>query len=181
MISYQSRPSGRADFSSRIDRYTEVSIPVQAAATFTHEPQSPSSLMRSSHPSPAKLARLSGSHSNTDMRNIDMQNVPQEDSRSGRSSSMILSRAVSNNTYWHDQSVEPRIFPGLVHEQTRRGSLKREGGSEYDSDVIAIGGLGGPRRGPEKVEKGLGKSFSGIPGMETSDGDTELMSTDSTL
>lgn len=134
--------------------------------------------MRFSHPSPAKLARLSGSQSNTEIRNIDMQNVPQEDNRSGRSSSIISSRAASNNTYWHDQSVEPRIFPGLVHERTRRGSLKRESGSEYDSDAIAIGGLGGSRRGPEKVGKGLKKSGFGTLGMETSDGDTDLMGTD---
>lgn len=98
-----------------------------------------------------------------------MQNIPQEDGRPGRSSSMILSRAATNNPYWHDQSVEPRIFPGLVHEQTRRGSLKRESGSEYDSDIIATGGLGGP----DKVEKGLRKAVSGTLDMEISDGSTQ--------
>lgn len=170
---YQSRPSACADLSSRIDRYTEVSTPVQAAATFTYESQSPSSLMRFSLPSPAKLARLSGSHSNIDIRDIDIQNIPQEDSRPGQSSSTILPRAVTNNPYWNDQSVEPRIFPGLVHERTRRGSLKRESGSECDSDVVATVGIGGPRGGPEKVEKGLRKVVSGTPDREISDGDTQ--------
>lgn len=165
MIIYPSRPSEHADLFSRIDRYTEIPTPVQAA-TFTPEPQSPSSLMRTSHPSPAKLARLSGSHSK-----IDMQNGPQEDIRPGRSSSMILSRGVTNNPYWHDQSVEPRIFPGLVHERTRRGSLKRESGSEYDADVIVTGGLGGPRREIERVEKGLRKAVSGTSDTEIGDGD----------
>lgn len=101
-----------------------------------------------------------------------MQNIPQEENRPGRSSSMILSRAATNNPDWHDQNVEPRIFPGLVHERTRRGSLKRESGSEYDSDVIATGGLGGPRRRLEKIEKGLIKAVSGTPDIEIGDGDT---------
>lgn len=164
MIIYPSRPSENADLFSRIDRYTEVPTPVQAAP-FTLEPQSSSSLMLTSHPSPAKLARLSGSHSN-----IDMQNGPQEDSRPGRSSSMILSRVATNSPYWHDQSVEPRIFPGLVHERTRRGSMKRESGSEYDADVIVTGGLGGPRREIEKVEKGFRKAVPGTSDMEIGEG-----------
>lgn len=129
MTMYPSRPSERADFSSRIDRYTEAPTPVQIAATFTHETQSPSSSMHFTLPSPAKSAGLSSFHSNIDNRYIDIQNVQQEDSRSGKSS-IILSRPPTNDHYWPDQIVEPRIFPGVVHDRTRRGSLKRESGSE---------------------------------------------------
>lgn len=165
-----SRPSERADLSVRIDRYTEAPTPVRVAAAFTREPLSPSGLMRFSHHSPAKLARLPGSHSNIDIEN---QNVLQEESRPRRSTSMILSRVTPKNSYRHDQSAEPRIFPGLVHERTRRGSVKRENGSEYDSDVIASAGLGGSRRGFEKVENGLRRAVLGTPDTEISDGDTQ--------
>ena len=101
-----------------------------------HEAQPPS-LTRIGRFSPTKLARPSGSHSNVDLRNIDLQNLQLEEPRPGRSSSMIFAPApaTSNSHYWHEQAAEPRIFPGLVHERARRGSLRRESGSEYDSDA----------------------------------------------
>ena len=43
------------------------------------------------------------------------------------------SRADSNNTSHLDAS-EPRIFPGIVHERTRRGSLRQSGTAEKDGE-----------------------------------------------
>lgn len=137
--------------------------------------------MRTNHPSPAQLARLSSSHSNVDIKNIDTHNTPQEDSRLARSSSMVLPPEAVSHPYWHDQSVEPRIFPGLVHERTRTrtGSLKRESGSEQDFDPLAGGGsssssgTGWQRGNLEKLDKGSKKAMFGKSDEGSRDGDTQ--------
>lgn len=76
--------------------------------------------------------------------------------------------------------MEPRIFPGLVHERTRTGSLKRESGSEQDFDPVASGSISdgggaGWRRGSlENSDRESRKAvMSGKSDQGSSDGDTQ--------
>lgn len=51
---------------------------------------------------------------------------------------MILSPSQALGTsYWNEGTLpSPRIFPGVVHERTRRGSVRHGSGSEKDFDAL---------------------------------------------
>lgn len=54
-----------------------------------------------------------------------------------RSLSMILPPAAIKKNCWHDETVEPRVFPGLVHEQTRTMGMCHGSDSENEPDLPA--------------------------------------------
>lgn len=55
----------------------------------------------------------------------------------------------ANDPHWDDgisqshiSGAEPRIFPGVVHERTRRNSVRQGSSSEKDADGGALAGMG---------------------------------------
>ena len=73
---------------------------------------------------------------------------------------MIMPSSQANGTSWIDGTPPPpRIFPGVVHERTRRGSLRQGSSSERDANVTNVASMVAPRsypreegdRGPQKV------------------------------
>lgn len=111
--------------------------------------------MPSSTNLPLRAARVPAYSSNIDVKGSDLQSTARDDSRPVRYSSMILSP--SNSTYWTDVTPPPpKIFPGVVHERTRRGSVRQGSNSEKDLDHSTINRAGAPRPIPlEQDEKSL--------------------------
>ena len=89
-----------------------------------------------------QAARLPGSYSSADMRSLDTRDSQQGDGNTlPRPTSANFSSPISTSGNWvdslgqsHISGTEPRIFPGVVHERTRRGSLRKGSGSEKDPD-----------------------------------------------
>ena len=107
---------------------------------------------------PAQTARIPISHSNTDTRTNDTSKSFQGDGRPMRSSSLMMSY-MANDPPWDDgisqshvSGAEPRIFPGVVHERTRRNSIRQGSNSEKDADGGALTGLGLSRLGAREKE-----------------------------
>jgi len=112
--------------------------------------QSYSSAAAMPHPPmtyPAQAARIPASYSNIDV--TALSNQPSErDGKPARSSSMIIPAALIGTTggqNWldsigqmHINDAAPRIFPGIVHERTRRGSLSQGRSSEKDVEGTAV-------------------------------------------
>ena len=70
-------------------------------------------------------------------------------SRPARSSSVIISPSQANGTSWVDsQPPPPRMFPGVVHERTRRGSLRKGSSSEKDATATNFNVTIAPRSLP---------------------------------
>jgi len=92
---------------------------------------------------PAQQARLPQSHSHGDVSSLQNQGrPPSRDEKMPRSASMILTPGGSTNGGWvdgmaHLQIAEPKIFPGVVQERTRRNSLRHGSSSENIGDGTA--------------------------------------------
>lgn len=86
---------------------------------------------------PARLMQLPLSRSTIDTTNADLDHAEKQgfNNRPTRSSSLILSPSEMDSPYWHGQ---PKIFPGLVHERTRRTSMRR--GSDSDNHPASLAG-----------------------------------------
>lgn len=61
----------------------------------------------------------------------------------------MMSPYMANDPPWDDgisqshvSGAEPRIFPGVVHERTRKNSIRQGSNSEKDADGGALAGLG---------------------------------------
>ena len=109
----------------------------------TSSPSHPTRTNSVNQPSPvlpARLAQLPVSRSTIDTTKVDLDNRENQDlsNRPTRSSSLALSPSAVSNPPWHDQ---PRIFPGLVHEQTRRTSTRSGNDSENIPASLTEGGL----------------------------------------
>lgn len=83
------------------------------------------------------------------MRANDTSKASQGDRRPTRSSSLIISPYTAKDPHWDDRipqshisGTEPRIFPGVVHERTRRNSTRQGSRSEEDADGGTFAGLG---------------------------------------
>ena len=73
--------------------------------------------------------RIPKSHSNLDMTSTDGAQPPLPQKTPTRSSSMI----------WSDGArPAPKMFPGVVHERTRRNSMRQNSESERDSDSLFL-------------------------------------------
>ena len=79
--------------------------------------------------------RIPTSHSNADVKGLDLQRGPEQPlALPQRSSSMVLDGI----------APQPKIFPGVFHERNRRGSMRQGSASEKDvetspSTVVASG------------------------------------------
>ena len=128
----------------RIERYASP-VPVQAnssdvASQSPFYPTQVDSIKQSSPVLPARLTQTFGSQSTVSPIKVDFENSEHQglSDRPSRSSSLVLSpSAMSSSPYWHGQ---PKIFPGLVHEQTRRESMR--GGSESENYPASLAGGG---------------------------------------
>ncbi len=128
---------------SRIDRYTRP-IPVQTSPS-EMSPQLPSHPTRinpvtpSSVVLPTRLAKLPLSRSTIAMTGTDFQHPGRQDlsNRPVRASSLILPPSAVSSSYLHGQ---PKIFPGLVHERSRKTSIRHGSDSENHPASLAGGG-----------------------------------------
>lgn len=124
---------------SRLERYAAASPPAQAITTRIKAPPSPAAATHSSQTKSSRTTRIPASYSNADVRSLDLQRTGRDHSRPVRSSSMIVSPSQANGASWIDgMPPPPRIFPGVVHERTRRGSLRQGSSSEKDADATNI-------------------------------------------
>lgn len=120
----------------RLERYAAAFAPTQAMTTPFKAPRSPAAAMHTSQAKCTRAAPIPGSYSNADVRSLDLQRTGRDHSRPARSSSMIMSPSQANGTSWIDGAPPPpRMFPGVVHERTRRGSLRQ--GSSLEKDATA--------------------------------------------
>ena len=59
---------------------------------------------------------------------------------------MIVSPSQVKGTSWIDGTPPPpRMFPGVVHERTRRGSLRQGSSSEKDANAMNVNVMTAPR------------------------------------
>ena len=123
-----------------------------ASASLTHLttlPKTPSA--------PYLTSRMHVSHSNADIRLSDSQSQKHDESGLARSSSLVMSPAITHGTYSSSHSptlAQPRIFPGIVHERHRRGSLRQGSGSETDGDSMMASGILSERKRPTSSDVG---------------------------
>ena len=125
-------------------------------------PLSPAAVMHCSQTNSSRAARIPASYSNADVGSLDLQRSGRDHSRPARSSSIIMSPSPANSTSWIDGTPPPpRIFPGVVHERTRRGSLRKGSSSEKDADATNLNVKTALRSLPrEKDDKGLQKTVA---------------------
>ena len=105
--------------------------------------------------SPGPVANIPPSHSNIDMKIPDWQSHRHNAAKLSRSSSLVTSPAKTHNAYGisHSPTVaQPRIFPGIVHERHRRGSIRQGSGSETDGDSITTIGTLNDRKRPRSSD-----------------------------
>ncbi|KAL6720714.1 AMP deaminase [Lecanora helva] len=119
-----------------LDRYA-------AAFASTRMPPSPRAAI-SSATNTQSQPRTPMSQSNTDLKSLNLAPAKSALKPSSRSSTMKSSSSQSNLAYWTDAAPHPPLFPGVVHERSRRGSLRQGSGSEKD------GGLGVAPKSPGK-------------------------------
>lgn len=103
----------------RLDRFAAAFTPI--AATPASEPALPS---------------WSISRSNVDVKNLDLRRARQPPDAPAGSATILAPPSQANATQGFDRAHPPlRIFPGVVHERTRRGSLRQSSMSEKDADT----------------------------------------------
>ena len=118
--------------SSRLERYAAASASVQPGQAVTPPTKSPTAL-RSSQSRSSRAPPTPAYYSNADARALDLR-PGRDHSRPARSSSVIMSPSQAIGTSWVDSPPPPpRMFPGVVHERTRRGSLRKGCSSEKDA------------------------------------------------
>ena len=112
------------------------------------------SLTNSTHtPNPA--ARIPASHSHMDVRIPDWQSHRHNAAGLSRSSSLVTPSAKIHGKHAISHSptlAQPRIFPGIVHERHRRGSIRQGSGSETDGDSMTASGTLSDRKRPKSSD-----------------------------
>ena len=68
--------------------------------------------------------------SSADLEKADSPRSKQDAGQPARSPSK------SKALYWADSGSQPKIFPGIVHERTRRSSIRQGSGSEKDAEPV---------------------------------------------
>jgi hypothetical protein len=71
-----------------------------------------------------KTSRGSISKSGGDMEAIHLQTSPPRNRAPSRTASMMMSPAEQAQFVAHMSAHEPRMFPGVLHERTRRDSMR---------------------------------------------------------
>ena len=121
----------------RLDRYAAAFPATQMISTPIKTPPSPAAGMHPCQGNPSRAAHLP--YYNADVRNLDLQRTGRDRSRLARSSSMVTSPSQVSGTSWIDGTPPPpRMFPGVVHERTRRRSLRQGSNSEKDANTTNV-------------------------------------------
>ncbi|KAL9128810.1 MAG: hypothetical protein Q9217_002591 [Psora testacea] len=123
-----------------LERYASAAATPAAIATpiSTLAPSSAPSFNKTSNTG-IHVGRGPASHSNAAIGILDPQNDAQDSSSLAQSSSLFMSPINMHSTYISSHSPtlsQPRIFPGIVHERHRRGSIRQSSGSETDGDMM---------------------------------------------
>ena len=114
---------------SRLERYAAAFGLAQAVTSPTKAPTA----MHSSQTRSSRAPPTPACHSHADVRGLDMR-AARDHSTPARSSSVIMSPSQANGTSWVDSPPPPpRMFPGVVQERNRRGSLRKGSTSEKDA------------------------------------------------
>ena len=71
-----------------------------------------------------KTARVPMSKSSVDVEPLHVQTSPPRNRATSRSATMIMSQAEQAHFDSHMSAHEPRMFPGVIHERTRRDSVR---------------------------------------------------------
>lgn len=133
-------------------------------------PPSPSAAMHWSQSNSSRAVCVPAYYPSADMNSRGLQCTERDHSRSARSSSIIVSPSQTNGTSWIEGTPPPpRMFPGVVHERTRRGSLRQGSSSEKDPNSTVINSTTVPRPSAlEQDDKGLQKAVAEEPGEQGS-------------
>ena len=128
-------------------------------------PLSPATALHPSRRISTRAAPVHASCSNADVRSPDLERRGRDLSRAAKSSSVLTSPSQANSPAWIDgTSPPPRMFPGVVHERTRRGSLRQGSHSEKDMITTNLNITTAPRPLPwEQDNKGLQKAIAKEP------------------
>jgi len=118
---------------TRLDRYAEAFAPHPQTRTPVQASSSFLAGLRSANNIPSR-SRDQTSYSNADIKSVGLQQTGKVPSKLPRSSSMSMSPSQAYGaSYWTEGiPPSPRIFPGVVHERTRRGSVRYGSSSEKD-------------------------------------------------
>lgn len=134
----------------RLDRYAA------ASATSDSQPSPiPTSSFRGAEMHPVKILPLRSqaptsnptSNPNVEAKPFETERAKRSPGIINRSSSMLMSPSQKNLAYWADIAPSnPRIFPGVVHERSRKGSMRQGSKSEKDLEASSssIGGAQPP-------------------------------------
>lgn len=123
----------RLTLRTRLDRYAEAFAPHPRTRTPVQASSASLAGLRSASNIPLR-SRNQTSYSNADVKTFGLQQTGQVPSKLPRSSSTSMSPSQAYGaSYWTEGNPpSPRIFPGVVHERTRRGSVIYGSSSEKD-------------------------------------------------
>ena len=124
-------------------------MPTQEISNTTPTVPCSTTSSRLSSSMPVPVARRSAPHLATDGTGFDVQRAKQDQSKPSKPTLLTFSATQSAGAYWLDatNSTPPtRMFPGIVHERTRRGSIRRGSSSDKDTDASVIVGAGASSR-----------------------------------
>ena len=117
----------------RLERYVAASAQSRVSTTWVQKRPTPSTTMQSLT-NAASPALQPISNSDTDLKNIDRGRIIQ----SSNSPIPLLPTSVSPSqaspSYW-TAPPPPRIFPGVVHQRARKGSMRQGSASEKDVEI----------------------------------------------
>lgn len=157
-----------ADSYLRLERYAAAFTPAQTVTSLIRAPPTSATATHSTQTRSPRAAPTPAAYSNADVRSVDFHRTGRDHNRPARSLSMIMSSSQANGTSWIDgTSPPPRMFPGVVHERTRRGSLRQGSNSEKDANATYLNVATAPR--PllwEQDDKGLQNAVIEEPGEQ---------------
>ena len=137
---------------TRIERFAAAAAPLPPVSmTSPTIPSTPTPLVNGKSPlTQGHAAPISSSSSKVDLRlSTELQPGQPGDSGLARSSSMVFSPSKTQGGHGSTERptvAHPRIFPGIVHERHRRGSVRQSSGSETDGDSMRASGTLTDRR-----------------------------------
>lgn len=140
---------------SRLERYAAAFSPSRTIVTPAQAPPSSAAAMHSSQTNSSRTGCIPACYCKADVRNLDLQHTGRD--HVVRSSSIIVSPTQVHSKSWIDGTPPPpKIFPGVVHERIRRGSLRQGSISEKDANATSVNVTSAPKSLPlEQEENGL--------------------------
>lgn len=120
---------------TRLERYATASEPATRTPTAIRAGPSPINLTDSLN---LGAGRDLVSPSNSDIKGLAIQNASQDSDAGISPLSEVTSPTRPSASYWaHDDPAtsQPKMFPGIVHERTRRRSIRQGSRSEKDGNL----------------------------------------------